>query len=82
MTKFSEEYIRSIDFIDGIILKSKSPSCAISTAKHYPSNDAKQLMGKGSGMFANHLIQKFPYIPKEEETRLNDIFLILCRFLI
>ena len=75
MKIFSKKFINSIDFIDGILLKSKSPSCAISTAKHYPNIKAKQLMGKGPGMFTSYLIQKFPFIPKEEETRLNDIFL-------
>ena len=75
MTKFSKEFTNSIDNIDGIILKSKSPSCAISTAKHYPNIKARQIMGKGPGLFANHLIQDFPDLPKEEETRLNDVFL-------
>ena len=75
MINFAKNYIRTIDYIDGIILKSKSPSCAIITAKHYPNTQTKQLMGHGSGLFANQLINKFPYIPKEEETRLNDVFL-------
>ena len=75
MIKFSENYISSINYIDGIILKSKSPSCAITTAKHYPNTESKQLMGYGSGLFASHLIRKFPDTPKEEETRLNNMFL-------
>ena len=75
MINFSKKYVSSIKNIDGIILKSKSPSCAISTAKHYPNIETKQLMGHGSGLFSSYLINKFPDIPKEEETRLNDVFL-------
>ena len=75
MQSFSEKFINSLDYIDGIILKSKSPSCAINTAKHYRTNTAKQTMGRGAGLFANNIIKKFQDTPKEEETRLNDNFL-------
>ena len=75
MINFSRKFIGTIKQIDGMILKSKSPSCAISSAKHYPNTTARQLMGRGSGLFANYLINAFPHTPKEEETRLNDMFL-------
>ena len=75
MDTFSKLFLDNLKNIDGIILKSKSPSCAIGTAKHYPNIDARQLSGKGPGLFAYNLLQKFPNTPKEEETRLNDVFL-------
>ena len=72
MINFSKKYIHSIKNIDGIILKSKSPSCAIATAKYYPSIDIKNFKGRGPGLFASQLIEKFPNIPKEEEAGLSD----------
>ena len=72
MIRFSKKYICSIKNIDGIILKSKSPSCAITTAKHYPSIDSNKSICRGPGLFSNILIDKFPNIPKEEETGLID----------
>ena len=56
MIRFSKKYISSIKNIDGIILKSKSPSCAINTAKHYPSIDSNKSICRGPGLFSNILI--------------------------
>ena len=72
MICFSKKYISSIKNIDGIILKSKSPSCAITTAKHFPSINSNKSIGHGSGLFSSILMNKFPNIPKEEETGLSD----------
>ena len=75
MVDFSIKYLKSIDHIDGILLKSKSPSCAINTAKYYPDHDSKISMGTGPGLFAKQLMDQYPDIPKEEEVRLNDVYL-------
>tara|TARA_Y100000590_G_C15643222_1_gene985835 strand:+ start:654 stop:1574 length:921 start_codon:yes stop_codon:yes gene_type:complete len=72
MIRFSKKYICSIKNIDGIILKSKSPSCAITTAKHFPSINSNKSIGHGSGLFSSILMDKFPNIPKEEEIGLSD----------
>ena len=75
MNDFSRKYISKMNNIDGILLKSKSPSCAIWTSKHYPQKEAKKINGRGAGLFANNLIKKFPCIPREEDSRLNNVFL-------
>jgi len=72
MIHFSKKYIRSIKNIDGIILKSKSPSCGITTTKHYLSINSKNFKDRGTGLFASKLIEKFPNIPKQEEMGLSD----------
>tara|TARA_B100001250_G_C19722678_1_gene754565 strand:+ start:54 stop:1001 length:948 start_codon:yes stop_codon:yes gene_type:complete len=75
MTNFSKKFLRSKDNVDGFILKSSSPSCALSTSKIYPHIKTKIPTGKGMGLFASEIIKKFPNHPKEEDRRLNNIFL-------
>ena len=74
MNSFSDDYLSKINEIDGFILKSKSPSCGINTAKIY-SKKTPSPIGKGSGLFAAKIIEKFPNHPKEDEKRLNNPFL-------
>ena len=75
MNNFSKDFLRSQNNIDGFILKSKSPSCAISTSKIYPNKKTKIPIGKGPGLFASEILNQFPNHPKEEEKRLNNTFL-------
>ena len=75
MYDFSDNFIDSLDQVDGFILKSRSPSCAISTAKKFPNISEKQSMGNGPGLFTEKIIESFPDHPMEEDKRLNDIFL-------
>tara|TARA_B100000287_G_scaffold432468_1_gene491890 strand:+ start:408 stop:1352 length:945 start_codon:yes stop_codon:yes gene_type:complete len=74
INSFSDDFIKSIKQVDGFILKHASPSCGISSAKIYTSNSMVPI-GKGDGLFASKIIQKFPNHPKEEEKRLNNTFL-------
>lgn len=57
----------------GIIFKSKSPSCGLSSAKAYLSNGFVE--GKEDGLFAGLCREHFPFLPMEEEGRLNDPWL-------
>ena len=75
MNNFTKKFLNSTNNIDGFILKAASPSCAISTSKIYPNKKNKIPIGKGPGLFTSQVIQKFPDHPKEEEKRLNNIFL-------
>jgi len=52
----------------GFILKARSPSCAISSAKVHSE---QQLKSNGAGLFASALKQRFPELPVEEEEGLN-----------
>ena len=74
MNNFSEKYLSKITEVDGFILKSRSPSCGIKSAKIYAKSSPAPL-GKDSGFFAAHVIKKFPNHPKEEEKRLNNPFI-------
>jgi len=55
--------------IDGIILKSGSPSCGVGSCLHFHNN--KQV-GVGDGLFALACKQSFPELPLEEESNLKD----------
>lgn len=57
----------------GIIFKSKSPSCGLSSAKAYLPNGFAE--GKENGMFSGLCKEHFPLLPMEEEGRLNDPWL-------
>ena len=71
MNTFSKDYISNINNIDGFILKSSSPSCAISSAKIFGKKKIAPI-GIGPGFFTSKIIKKFPNHPKEEEKRLNN----------
>ncbi|MBN2723264.1 MAG: DUF523 and DUF1722 domain-containing protein [Deltaproteobacteria bacterium] len=54
----------------GFIFKKKSPSCGMERVKIYNENGFSN--STGSGLFAQEFIQTFPFMPVEEEGRLND----------
>lgn len=55
----------------GFIFKSKSPSSGMERVKVYPSGNGMPV-NKGSGLFANAFMKRFPLFPVEEEGRLHD----------
>ena len=57
----------------GIILKSKSPSCGLGSAKVYLENGYAS--AKGDGMFAAMCKNAYPLLPIEDEGRLCDAWL-------
>lgn len=69
MKRFTEKFLENLYAIDGFILKSKSPSCGISSANYY-IND--KIAGKTDGFFAEEIKRRFPYLPIESEGRLKD----------
>ena len=75
MNNFSKNYLGKINYIDGFILKADSPSCGINSAKVYPKKNNVPAIKRGPGLFTEKVIEKFPLHPKEEEKRLNNIFL-------
>ena len=76
-TKPMEKYIKSRintlsdDDLCGYIFKSKSPSCGMGRVPLY-SEFGSHKVKHGPGMFANAFINSFPFVPTEDEGRLND----------
>lgn len=56
--------------LSGFILKSKSPSCGVARVKVYDHNGVPS--PRGRGVFADELVRRYPWLPIEEEGRLND----------
>ena len=56
--------------LSGFVLKSKSPSCGVERVKVYHENGMPQMNGRG--VFAAELLRRYPFLPVEEEGRLND----------
>lgn len=59
----------------GFIFKSKSPTCGVERVKVYSNKKDAQSEHNGIGVFADKLKKRFPYLPVEEEGRLNDAWL-------
>lgn len=62
------------DNLCGFVLKSKSPTCGMERVKVYQNKNAPSEK-KGIGLFAKELRKLYPYLPIEEEGRLNDPWL-------
>ncbi len=72
MYAYSRERVKALECLglSGYILKSKSPSCGMERVEVHSRNGfaAKE----GRGLFATVLLERFPFLPVEEEGRLND----------
>lgn len=62
------------DELCGFVLKSKSPTCGMERVKVYQDKNSLNEK-KGIGLFAKRLRELYPYLPIEEEGRLNDPWL-------
>jgi len=72
MAAFAVSFLDSLEGVDGFILKSRSPSCAVRDAKVFPSLDAGEPSGMGAGIFARAVRARFPGLPMEDEAALED----------
>lgn len=70
---YCSEQIKNDDLC-GIILKSKSPTCGIERVKVYQDKSSINEK-KGVGLFAHEIKKRYPYLPMEEEGRLQDPWL-------
>ena len=62
------------DDLCGFILKSSSPTCGMERVKIYKPFNAPSEK-KGIGVFAKQIKEKYPYLPVEQEGRLQDAWL-------
>lgn len=72
MNTFIRQYIKSIEHVDGFILKSRSPSCGIHDVDIYAGYDLSAPTKTGSGFFAKAILDAYPDIPIEDEERLTN----------
>ncbi|MEM7009497.1 MAG: DUF523 and DUF1722 domain-containing protein [Thermodesulfobacteriota bacterium] len=72
MYSFSEKFLGSLDEVDGFILKSRSPSCGIRDAKIFSDSENPSPIARGSGLFAEKVLEKYPGSAVEDEGRLMN----------
>lgn len=72
MEEYSKEFLNSLEEVHGFILKGRSPSCGIKDVKIYHGKEKTVGSTKGAGLFASYVIEKYPYLPIEEEGRLTN----------
>ncbi|MFN3197798.1 MAG: DUF523 domain-containing protein [Bradymonadia bacterium] len=58
--------------IDGLVLKSKSPSCGLSAIPRWSGHDERVVVGTGPGLFAEGALQHWPGVPATDERMLQD----------
>lgn len=73
MNQWSDGAIRGMHDLSGFILKNKSPSCGMERVRVYEGNSMPAR--DGAGLFASALLKTMPWLPVEEEGRLNDSML-------
>jgi uncharacterized protein YbgA (DUF1722 family)/uncharacterized protein YbbK (DUF523 family) len=77
MTSFAERLLSSAApqgiEIDGFVLKSRSPSCGIGDVKIHVERGNAPPRGKGPGLFARAVLERFPHAAIEEEGRLLNL---------
>ncbi|QPT15814.1 Uncharacterized conserved protein [Serratia rubidaea] len=71
MTGFTAEYLSRLGELSGFIVCAKSPSCGMERVRVY---DEKGNRGRkeGVGLFTGALMDKYPWLPVEEDGRLHD----------
>ncbi|MFW5951806.1 MAG: YbgA family protein [Gemmatimonadota bacterium] len=70
MLGFSESFADATAEVDGLLLKSRSPSCGVGDVKVYAGE--APVTGKGRGMFAAVMMARHPHVPAEDEGRLTN----------
>ncbi|MEM4872481.1 MAG: DUF523 and DUF1722 domain-containing protein [Thermofilaceae archaeon] len=65
--EFTERILEGLA-VDGVLLKSASPSCGVGDAKIY--GPGRQVLRRGDGIFTSLLKRRMPCIPFESEKRL------------
>ena len=72
MVSFTENYLDSLQDIDGFILKNRSPSCGPADVKIFQGLEKSAMPAKGPGFFGGAVKDKFPMAAIEDEGRLKN----------
>ena len=70
--RFAGEFLGGLGEADGFILKSRSPSCGIRDVKLHGPGESGAVLGKGTGLFAEQVLARFPGLAVEDEARLTS----------
>lgn len=71
MQHFSEQRVSRFEHLCGYIVCAKSPSCGMERVRVY-DDEGKNNRKTGRGIYTRVLMETFPWLPVEEDGRLND----------
>lgn len=71
MRAYARRRVESLAQLDGFVFKKDSPSCGMERVA-VVNHDTGMRERKGTGVFAEVFMQRYPSVPVEEEGRLND----------
>lgn len=74
MHHFSDSVLPNLQHLCGYIVCAKSPTCGMERVKLYIDN-GNTVPGGARGLFTDRLMQAMPWLPVEEDGRLNDAIL-------
>lgn len=69
MRSFAERWLSGLGEVDGFLLKSRSPSCGVQDVKLFRGG---QPAGRGTGIFAEAVLARYPDVAIEDEGRLHN----------
>jgi len=70
----AEKFLSSLEGVDGLILKSRSPSCGIKDVKLFPPGEkVAALSASERGFFAKEAIKRYGHLAIEDEARLLNL---------
>ena len=73
MHRFADRFLDTLGPVDGIILKSGSPSCGIKGVRVYASEDrGAAVLRTRPGLFAGHVLDRYSDLALESEGRLRN----------
>ncbi len=72
MKDFSNQFLSTLEDIDGFILKSKSPSCGLKDVKIYNEGNKCSIKNNGNGLFCDEVIALYGDFPIESDGRLSN----------
>lgn len=68
---YGEEQAAQLHGLSGYLFKAKSPSCGLHRVPVY-TGDGQRTNRRGHGLYAERIIAAMPWLPVEDEGRLND----------
>jgi len=75
----AQKFMKNNKHVNGIIFKSKSPSCGVNTSKLFDTN-GNILTRNSSGIFAQAVQDHFPYLPVVDDKCLTDSKILIGFF--
>ncbi|MBI5527841.1 MAG: DUF523 domain-containing protein [Deltaproteobacteria bacterium] len=72
MVRFARRFLENTGPIDAFVLKSRSPSCALTDADRFETAGSETPVSKGPGLFAMALRERLPGTPAEDDRGLME----------